>query len=110
MHDLPITDHDVERVLARVLLAWAAGGVLLVAFTGVLFRALSFFVVGLWIGFALTGTVLGALAIQHVRSATSRPVGLALAAGVPVVTVGLWCGAGALYATGNALTAWMRAA
>jgi hypothetical protein len=107
--DAPITDHDVERVLARVLVAWAVGGALLVTFWGVLFGVLSFFALAFWIAYALAGTVLGALAIQHCWSATSRPVGLALAAVVPVVTVVLWLGAGVLYAGGNALTAWVRA-
>jgi hypothetical protein len=104
-----VTDRDVERVLARLLATRVAAGVLLAAFFGPLYRALSLLVFGLWIGFALAGAILGVLALQHVRHASSRAAGLALAATVPVAAVGLWSTAAPLRAGGDALARWVLA-
>ena len=104
-----VTDRDVQRVLTRLLATWAAAGVVLVACFGPLYRALSLAVFGLWIGFALAGAILSALALQHMRHASSRTAGLALAATVPGVAAGLWWGAGLLRAAGDALAVWVGA-
>jgi hypothetical protein len=108
--ELPtVTDRDVERVLARLLVGWAAAGVLLTAFWGVLWGALWLLGLGFWIGYALAGAILNALCLQHIRHATSRPAGLALAAGVPAVAAGLWHAAGLLRAGGYVVAAWASA-
>lgn len=96
-------------MLARLVTAWAAAGVLLTAFLGPLIRALSFFVFAFWIAFGLAGAILGALAFQQVRHASSRAAGVALAAVVPGVTAGPWYGAELLRASGHALVTWVNA-
>ena len=104
-----VTDRDVERVLVRCVATWAVAGVLLVAFVGPLYRVLSFFVFVLWVPLSLAGAVLGALALQHVRHASSPAVGLLLAVAVPGVAAGLWYGGELLRAGGDALARWVSA-
>jgi hypothetical protein len=105
-----VTARDSERLLARLIGIWAAVGLVLAAFWGVLVGALSVLAVGFWIGYALAGTVLALFAVASVRGASSsRVVGLALAVSVPAVAAGLWGGAGLLRACGDAFVAMLRA-
>jgi hypothetical protein len=105
----PITDRAVERWLLRQIVVWAVAGVALAASWGLLASTLAYLAFGFWIGYAVAGAVLGALALQHWRHASSGRLGLVLAAGVPAVAVGLWYGAGWLRAGGAALIAWVSA-
>ena len=99
----------IERVLARLIFAWAAVGLALTAFFGVLLRALGWLALGFWVGYALAAAVLAPLTLAHARHASSRVVGLALASAAPAIAAALWLCAGVLRGAGNAVALWLSA-